>query len=85
MHQYNQDILSIGSTVRVKLDYPISLIGEARLYGTFRASDIRWSKTIYPITNIILKPGFPIMYQVGNEKITRSRNELQVVNEVFFH
>ena len=63
---YKKDILSEGSKVRVKVDYPISLIGEARLHGTFRTSDIRWSKEIYPITNIIFKPGYPVMYQVGN-------------------
>ena len=79
---YNKDIITEGSKVRVKLDYPISLIGEARLHGTFRTSDIRWSKEIYPVTNIIFKPGYPVMYQVGDEDFTRSRNELQIVDQI---
>ena len=78
---YNKDLLTEGSIVRVKLDHPISLIGESRLHGTFRSSDIRWSKDTYPITNIIFKPGYPVMYQVGDEKFTRSRNEIQLVTE----
>ena len=82
---YNKDLVSVGSMVRVKLDYPISLIGEARLHGTFRSSDIRWSKDVYPITNIILKPAYPVMYQVGDETFTRSRNEIQLVNELSYN
>ena len=78
----NEDILPIGTRVRVKLDYPINLVNKKRLVGTFRSSDIRWTRDIKIITNIILKPGFPIMYQVNDENIHRTRNEIQVVEAV---
>jgi hypothetical protein len=48
----------------------------------FRSSDIRWSRQIQKITNIIIKPGFPVMYQIGDETIHRTRNEIQVVEEI---
>ena len=75
----NEDIITIGSKVRTKLDYPINIVNEKRLHGVFRSSDIRWSRDIKEITNIILKPGFPIMYKVGDEDFNRTRNEIQVV------
>ena len=49
---------------------------------SFRSSDIRWAREIKEITNIIIKPGFPIMYTVGNEDFNRTRNEIQVVEPV---
>ena len=78
----NEDVLSIGTRVRIKLDYPINIVNEKRLIGVFRSSDIRWSRQIQKITNIIIKPGFPIMYQIGDETIHRTRNEIQVVEEM---
>ena len=78
----NEDILPIGTRVRVKLDYPINLVNKKRLVGTFRSSDIRWTRDIKTITNIILKPGFPIMYQVNDESFFRTRNEIQVVDTI---
>ena len=80
----SEDIITIGSKVRVKLDYPINVVNEKRLHGVFRSSDIRWSKEIYEISNIVLRPGFPIMYKVDNEKCLRTRNEIQVVKNITF-
>ena len=78
----NEDIITIGSRVRTKLDYPINIVNEKRLHGVFRSSDIRWSRDIKKITNIILKPGFPILYTVDDEKFNRTRNEIQLVEEM---
>ena len=78
----NEDVITIGSKVRTKLDYPINIVNEKRLHGVFRSSDIRWSREIKEISNIILKPGFPIMYQVADEPFSRTRNEIQVVKPI---
>ena len=78
----NDEVITIGSRVRTKLDYPINIVNEKRLIGTFRSSDIRWSRDIKKIVNIILKPGFPIMYQIEDEPFYRTRNEIQVVEDV---
>lgn len=78
----NENILSIGSRVRTKLDYPINIVNEKRLIGKFRSSDIRWSKDIKKIKNIILKPGFPVMYQIDDEPFHRTRHEIQLVESV---
>ena len=78
----NEDIITIGSRVRTKLDYPINIVNEKRLHGIFRSSDIRWSRDIKKITNIILKPGFPVLYTIDDENFNRTRNEIQVVEEV---
>jgi len=80
----NEDIITIGSKVRTKLDYPINIVNEKRLHGTFRSSDIRWSREVKEISNIILKPGFPIMYTVGDEDFNRTRNEIQVVKPITY-
>ena len=78
----NEDIITIGSRVRTKLDYPINIVNEKRLNGIFRSSDIRWSREVKEITNIILKPGFPVLYTVGDEDFNRTRNEIQLVEAV---
>jgi len=78
----NENVLSIGTRVRTKLDYPISVADNKKLHGIFRSSDIRWSRDIKKITNIILKPGFPILYTVGEEPFNRTRQEVQVIEPI---
>ena len=46
------NIYDIGTKVRVKLDNPIG----NKLHGKFRNSDIRFSKEVHTITDIILSP-----------------------------
>ena len=72
------DILDTGTKVRVTLDYPIDTKGK-RLYGKFRAGDIRWSNDIKTIKWIVLKPGEVPMYRVSGEKILRTIQQLQVL------
>jgi len=73
------DILDTGTKVRVTLDYPIDTKGK-RLYGKFRAGDIRWSNDIKTIKWIVLKPDEVPMYRVSGEKVLRTRQQLQVVD-----
>jgi len=79
-----EDTLPIGCRVRTKLDYPINIVNDKRLHGTFRSSDIRWSRDIKEIENVILRPGFPVMYRVGDEDFNRTRHEVQVVGPIDF-
>ena len=74
----NNVMLPIGTKVRVKLDVNKDITGK-RLIG-WRSGDIRWSKNILEIENIILKAGFPIMYALKGEiNIFRTRQQLQVI------
>lgn len=80
----NEEVLAIGTKVRILLEYPINIVTGKKLHGVFRSSDIRWSKEIKTITDIALNPGMPVMYQVGTEDFLRTRNQIQVVNPVNF-
>jgi len=89
----NTNVLPFGQTVRIKLDKPIETANDKKLSGTFRATDIRWSKELYEIHNVIIQDGQPTMYIVRN-KISSKTNEnkilpvgytiqqLQVVNKI---
>ena len=71
-------MLPVGTKVRVKLDVNKDINGK-RLIG-WRSGDIRWSRNILEIENIILKAGFPIMYALKDEiNIFRTRQQLQVI------
>ena len=73
-------LLEVGQNVRVILDKPEDVtIG--KLMGHFRATDIRWSPKVTKITNVILTPGQPPMYQVeGDDKRAYTYNQLQTVD-----
>ena len=71
-------MLPIGTKVRVKLDVNKDITGK-RLIG-WRSGDIRWSKNILDIENMILKASFPIMYSLKGEiNIFRTRQQSQVI------
>ena len=73
----NKDLLAIGDRVRVLLDHPINLHDGSRLAGKFRASDARWSKEIYQITDLVLMDDRPPMYVVSdNPHIQRTTQQL---------
>jgi hypothetical protein len=75
----NKNILPLDTEVRVKLEYAQDTFGK-KLHGTFRSSDIKWSRKIYKINNIVLNPEQPPMYGVtDNKKILRTVGQLQVV------
>jgi hypothetical protein len=73
-------ILALDTKVRIKLDKPRGVLGE-KLHGTFRATDIKWDPDVKTITNIILTPMQPVMYQVDRKKTAYTRQQLQVVEE----
>ena len=62
----NTVILEVGTKVRVILDKPKGVLGEKLHGNAFRATDIKWNPQISKITNIILTPNQPVMYQVDN-------------------
>ncbi|GBC24869.2 hypothetical protein DFA_00299 [Rhizophagus irregularis DAOM 181602=DAOM 197198] len=55
------DLLSEGIRVKVKLDEPISVLGN-KLHGKFRTGDIRWNPNIRVIKKMILSPEQPPTY-----------------------
>jgi hypothetical protein len=77
---YNKKILAEGTKVRIKLDFPIDSFGK-KLPGDFRASDIRWSREVHMIKQILLKPGQPPLYLIDKkgDTIARAKHEFQVV------
>lgn len=78
----NSHIFNLGDKVRVKLDYPRDNINEKRLHGSFRITDVRWSD-VQEITDIIMLPDQPIMYEVNNNtKVLYTDPQLQLVKQV---
>ena len=74
-------LLSVGQPVRVILDKPLSTFGQQISGNSFRATDIRWSRKISHVTNIILNGGQPPLYQLdGNTAPAYTRNQLQPVD-----
>ncbi|GBC28372.2 DDE-type integrase/transposase/recombinase [Rhizophagus irregularis DAOM 181602=DAOM 197198] len=81
------DLLSEGTRVRVKLDEPISVLGN-KLHGKFRTGDIRWNPNIRVIKKMILSPEQPPTYlldgphgRLGVSRCAYTRKELQIVPE----
>lgn len=74
----NEEILDIGTKVRVALDYPVRTYDyydedeegnkkkrkDVRLIGKFRVTDIRWSPDIYTVKDFFLRPNQPVFYVV---------------------
>ena len=76
----NKHLLNIGDKVRVKLDYPIDIHNNKRLYGKFRSGDIKWTINIYKIRELLIRPGFPPMYLTTKSKTTQyTTQQLQVI------
>ena len=69
-------IYEIGTKVRTQLDKPESILGY-KLHGKFRATDIRWNPTISTITNVIITPNQPILYNVDGLSTGYTFNQLQ--------
>lgn len=80
----SQEILPIGTEVRVKLEAPIDIVSGKKLHGTFRASDIRYEMKPRTITNFIIKDGYPILYNVDDKFIGYTRNQIKPVEDESF-
>ena len=81
----NEQLLSEGTKVRVKLEDPISVLGQ-KLHGKFRTGDIKWDPRIRIIKKLILSPDQPPTYLLdgphGRLKVSRcayTKKQLQVV------
>ena len=81
----NEELLPVGTQVRVLLDHPVAIASNERLHGHFRHGDIRWSREIKPITWVTLKPDQPPLYRVSGEKVLRTRQQLQVRDAAHDH
>ena len=57
-------LLKHGTQVRVVLGHPKDIKGK-RLYGKFRKSDMRWERTTWKITKIVLESGQSTLYKVA--------------------
>ena len=81
-NKFSQDLLPVGTRVRVQLDNPVDYVNEKKLNGRFRAGDIRYSKSIHTITSFYLRPAQPPMYQLdNNKKVAYTKYQLQVVTD----
>jgi len=78
--EYTGNLLDIGQKVRLKLDYPINNTNKARVYGNFRATDVKWTQNIYKITEVLLVPGKPPGYLTdADDNVFRTKNQLAIV------
>jgi len=74
-------LLKVGDSVRESLDVPINY-DKKRLYGKFRATDIKFNPTVSKIKYVLLQPGQPIYYMLDNDsKVGYTRNQLQLVSK----
>ena len=81
----NNVILPKGTKVRLSLDYPIDAASDKRIDSKFRASDIRFSKEIHKVKEILLKPGFPPMYLLDyDDNVARTKKQVQLVDHHVF-
>lgn len=78
----NQALIEEGTKVRVALDAPRDATSNKKLYGKFRAGDVRWEMQPTEVEQILLRPDQPPMYLTKKYPDTPFQKEsLQVVNE----
>jgi hypothetical protein len=76
----NRDLIAIGDKVRILLDYPID-INNKKLIGKFRSGDIRYTREIYKVREVILKPSFPPLYLTDKDNVARTIQQLQPISQ----
>lgn len=80
----NKDLLGIGDKVRILLDHPQDIHGKRLGGDKFRSSDIRWTRELYKVTEVLLKPDAPPMYLTDkNDHVARTRGQLQILSRNF--
>ena len=75
----NENLIPIGTAVRVQLDHPINAHNEKRLSGKFRSGDIKWNPKESHIKEILLKPSEPPLYLVDTDNVAHTRQQLHFV------
>jgi hypothetical protein len=73
-NNYNKELYGIGQPVRIQLDHPIDTLGK-KLHGKFRSTDMRWTREVFKITQVLLKQGSPPLY------LTDKTNEVAYTKE----
>ena len=77
--KFSQELIPLHTNVRVKLDYPIDPVTNKRIGSVIRSGDIKFSPEIKQVSDIVLKPGYPPIYLVGNKGIGYTKQQLQFV------
>jgi hypothetical protein len=81
----NKNLLKENQAVRVLLNHPIEVHNNKRLGGKFRAGDIRWTKEVYLIKDILLRPDQPPMYTLNDGKsVQYTKQQLQPVSQHYY-
>ena len=81
----NKNLLKEGQAVRILLDHPIEVHNNKRLGGKFRSGDIRWTKDVHVIKDILLRPDQPPMYTVDNNThVQYTRQQLQPIPQYYY-
>ena len=78
--QGNRNIIPEGTKVRTKLDAPEDIATGKRLGGKFRDGDIKWSRDVKEVKQIILQPSQPPLYLVDGVKHAFTSQQLQRTN-----
>ena len=73
-------LLAIGDSVRIQLEEPVDTAGR-KLHGGFRATDLRFSRTLHKISNLIIDNDEPVLYQLDGSQTSYTYNQLQFVDE----
>ncbi len=84
----HEDIIPIGTKVRLKLYAPVSATTGKQVFGNFRSADIRYDPQIRTIKKFLINQDAPVMYFLNHPKkkdemeiVPYSRHELQIVDE----
>ena len=76
--KFSQDLIPLHTHVRTKLDFPIDPITHKRIGSIIRNADIKFSPQVKEVKDIVLKPGYPPLYIVGNDKAGYTKQQLQI-------
>lgn len=60
----NDYYIPLGSICRLKLEHPIDYVNEKVLPGNFRKVDVKWTRKIYKVIDLMIVPNNPILYKV---------------------
>lgn len=76
------NIIKVGTKVRLILEHPVMNVTGERITGKFRAGDRRWTKKVYSIKSISLRPDQPPMYLIeGVPDIAFTKAQIQVIKD----
>ena len=77
----SRDLLDEGTLVRYLLDKPIDMLSHAKLHGSFREGDIKWSIKPTTIERLQIIPNQPIFYKLKGLTPLYTRPQLQVITD----